>query len=154
MSKNPTENWQILVAEVASTERRLAELEQEIREIGEPAAHELHMRWNDLRLEEEALKQRLHDLLETGGDPDSPQWRKCETLLEWIRDQEDSLGHDADFLHQSPPTSPELVVQSGEHLVTLFLRAMKRLVGNHHPLGISVFVNHTHESLVREYGLE
>jgi hypothetical protein len=31
---------------------------------------------------------------------------------------------------------------------------MKRMIGDHHPLGESVFVNHSHANLTSQYGLE
>lgn len=143
-----------LAREVALSERKLQSLAAEIHEIGQPAAHELQKRLDALKIEEKALQRNLLALLETGAGPEDRRWHKVEALLEWIATEEDSLGHEADFLHQSGKTSSEIAAQAGVHLVELVLRALKRVVGSHHPLGMSVFVNHTHKALAEQYGLK
>jgi hypothetical protein len=39
-------------------------------------------------------------------------------------------------------------------MIDLYRRAINRVLGDHHPLGESVFVNHSHDALAAEYGLE
>lgn len=78
---------------------------------------------------------------------------RIEALLAYIQREEASVERDADFLHQSPPTSAEFAAQAGSRLVDLCLRALKRVVGDHHPLGMSVFVNHSPKVLAERYGV-
>ncbi len=47
-----------------------------------------------------------------------------------------------------------LAMEAGAHMVDLVGRGIKRVIGSHHPLGESVFVNHTHDNLTAQYGLE
>lgn len=143
----------VLAREVARTESRLQQLEWAIEEIGQPAAHELQRRLDALRIEENALKRNLTVLLDADHANDAKRLRKIETLLAYIRSEEDSLQHDAEFLHQSGHTTAEFAAQAGSKLVELVLRGLKRVVGDHHPLGISVFVNHSHKALADQYGL-
>jgi hypothetical protein len=79
---------------------------------------------------------------------------KIEALLAYIRSEESAVEREAEFLHQSPPTSAEFAAQAGSRLVELCLRALKRIVGDHHPLGMSVFVNHSPQLLAERYGLD
>jgi hypothetical protein len=46
-----------------------------------------------------------------------------------------------------------LAVEAGSHLVEVLRHGMKRMIGDHHPLGESVFVNHSHANLTSQYGL-
>jgi hypothetical protein len=39
-------------------------------------------------------------------------------------------------------------------MVDLARRGFHKVLGDHHPLGSSVFVNHTHDNLTHEYGLK
>jgi hypothetical protein len=142
-----------LAREIARAEAKLQQLEWEIEEVGQPAAHELQRRLDALKIEEHALKRNLGELLGADHPDDAARLRKIEALLDYIRREEDSLEHDADFLHQAGPTSSEFAVQAGSKLVGLVLRALKRVVGDHHPLGMSVFVNHNHQDLVERHGL-
>jgi chromosome segregation ATPase len=151
--KATPESMSLLASQIAQSEIRLQQLEWEIEEIGQPAAHELKRRLDALKIEENALKRNLTEALGM-DDPGDARMKKIEALLRYIEREEDAVGHDADFLHQSPPTSAEFAAKAGSKLVELCLRALKRVVGDHHPLGMSVFVNHSHEVLAKRYGLE
>ena len=142
-----------LARDIARAESKLQELEWEIEEIGQPAAHELQRRLDSLKIEEKALKRNLAEWLGRGDSGDTSRLRKIEALLDYIRTEENSLEEDADFLNQSGPTSSEFAVKAGSMLVELVLRALNRVVGDHHPLGQSVFVNHSHKQLSEQYGL-
>lgn len=146
------ETMSMLARKVAESEIRLQALEQEIREIGQPAAHELKRRLDALIIEESALKRNLSECLGM-EEPDGARMAKIEALLAHIEAEEDSVKHDADFLHQSGHTSAEFAAQAGTRIVELCLHALKRVVGDRHPLGMSVFVNQTHEMLATRYGL-
>jgi hypothetical protein len=150
--KRTPEDMSALAREVAQAEANLQNLELEIAEIGQPAAHELKRRFDALKIEEKALKRNLAEALGM-QEPDSVRMKKIEALLHSIQREEASVEHDAHFLHQSPPTSAELAVQAGARLVELCQRALKRLLGNRHPLGMSVFVNQSPASLATRYGL-
>jgi hypothetical protein len=150
--KSTPENLSELARKIAESEVELQRLGWEIEEIGQPAAHELQRRLDVLRIEENALKRNLAELLNM-EDPDSVRMGKLEALLLHIQSEENSVLHDADFLHQSPPTSAEFAAKAGMGLVDLCLRGIKRVIGDHHPLGMSVFVNHNCENLQSLYGL-
>ncbi len=152
METNP-ENLSALARGIAESEAKLQQLEWEIEEIGQPAAHDLKRRLEALKIEESALKRNLAEALDLGG-PDSARMEKVEALLRYIQGEEASVEHDADFLHQSGHTSAEFAAQAGSRLVDLCLRGLKRVVGDRHPLGMSVFVNHSRENLENLYGLE
>jgi hypothetical protein len=79
---------------------------------------------------------------------------KIQALLAYIQREEAAVEHEAEFLHQSPMTSSELAAQAGSRLVDLCLRAIRRVFGDHHPLGMSVFVNHSPQLLAERYGLD
>jgi hypothetical protein len=150
--KSTPENLSELARKIAESEVELQRLGWEIEEIGQPAAHELQRRLDVLRIEENALKRNLAELLNM-EDPDSVRMEKLEALLLHIQSEENSVLHDADFLFQSPPTSAEFAAKAGMGLVDLCLRGIKRVIGDHHPLGMSVFVNHNCENLQSLYGL-
>lgn len=86
-------------------------------------------------------------------DPGDARMTKIEALLDYIQREESAVEREAEFLHQSPPTSAEVAAQAGSRLVGLCLRAIKRVLGDHHPLGMSVFVNHSPQLLHERYGL-
>ncbi len=147
-SQNPSP----LAAKILEAELKLEKLEQEIAEIGQPAGQELQRRLEVLKIEEKALKRNFEES-QLRGEPDSVRMEKIETLLRHIEREEDSVEHDADFLHQAAPSSMTYAVQAGAQVADLLGRGMKRVLGDHHPLGESVFVNHSHDNLTDEYGL-
>ncbi len=140
--KPTPEETAVLARKIAEAEERLQSLEEEIEEIGQPAGQELKRRLDALKIEEAALKRNLLEALDM-DDPGEKRMEKIGILLDYIRREEEALGKDADFLHQSPPTSAEVAAHAGAKLLGLSLRAIKRVVGEHHPLGMSVFVNHS-----------
>jgi chromosome segregation ATPase len=142
-----------LANQIASVESRLQNLEWEIEEIGQPAAHELQRRLDSLKVEEHALKRNLEEALGM-DDPGEARMAKIEALLAYIQGEEAAVEREAEFLHQSPPTSAEFAAQAGSRLMELCLRALKRVVGDHHPLGTSVFVNHSPQLLAERYGID
>lgn len=150
--KPTPEETAALARKIAEVEERLQNLEWEIEEIGQPAAHELKRRLDALKIEEAALKRNLSEALGT-QEPGDARMAKIEALLEYIQREEAAVEHEAEFLHQSSPTSAEVATQAGAHLVALCLRAIKRVVGGHHPLGMSVFVNHSPQLLHERYGI-
>jgi hypothetical protein len=151
--KTTREDPSLLAEKILEAEAKLERLEQEVGEIGQPAGHELRRRLDVLRIEENALKRNFEESRRR-GEPDSLRMEKIEALLRHIEDEEFSVGHDADFLHQSAPSSVTLAVEAGSHLVEVLRHGMKRMIGDHHPLGESVFVNHSHANLTSQYGLE
>ena len=146
------ESLNVLVKKIAECEDKLLRIEWEIEEIGQPAAQELQRRLDALKIEEHALQRNLAEALELGDDG-SARMEKVEALLAHIEREEADVEHEADFLHQSAPTTAEFAAQAGNVVVRLCARALKRVIGNHHPLGMSVFVNHSHETLTSLYGL-
>jgi septal ring factor EnvC (AmiA/AmiB activator) len=141
-----------LAKQVAEAEATLQKLEWEIEEIGQPAAHELQRRLDALKIEERALQRNLTEALGM-DDPGDARMAKIEALLAWIQSEEAAVGRESEFLHQSPPTSSEFAAQAGSRILDLCLRALKRVVGEHHPLGMSVFVNHSPDLLKQRYGV-
>jgi chromosome segregation ATPase len=141
-----------LAKQIAEAEAKLQNLEWEIEEIGQPAAHELQRRLDALKIEEHALKRNLEEALGM-EEPGDARMAKIEALLAYIQSEEAAVEREAEFLHQSPPTSAEIATQVGSRLIDLCLRALKRVVGDHHPLGMSVFVNHSPQLLDERYGL-
>jgi FtsZ-binding cell division protein ZapB len=150
--KPTPESISLLAKKIAESEAKLQSLEWEIEEIGQPAAHELKRRVDALKIEEAALQRNLSEALGM-EEPDAVRMAKIEALLAYIQREESSVEHDAAFLHQSGHTTAEFAAQAGGRLVELCLRALKRVLGNHRPLGQSVFVNHSHELLASRYGL-
>ncbi len=147
-----SENLSPLPAKILELETKLERLEQAVIEIGQPAGHELRRRLDALKIEEKALKRNFEES-QLRGEPDSVRLEKIEILLRHIQREEDSLEHDAEFLHQAAPSSMGIAVQAGAQMADLLGRGVKRVLGGHHPLGQSVFVNHTHDNLTTEYGL-
>lgn len=150
--KPNAENLSELTRLIAGSEAKLEKLEWEIEEIGQPAAHDLKRRLDALKIEEHALKRNLAEALGM-ENPEPARMEKVEALLHYIQSEEASVEHAANFLHQSGHTSAEFAAQAGTRLLDLCLRGLKRVVGNHHPLGMSVFVNHSRENLQSLYGV-
>ncbi len=150
--KTAPEEIAVLAKQVAEAEATLQKLEWEIEEIGQPAAHELQRRLDALKIEERALQRNLTEALGM-AEPGEARMAKIEALLAYIQSEEAAVGRETEFLHQSPPTSSEFAAQAGSHILGLCLRALKRVVGEHRPLGMSVFVNHSPDLLTERYGV-
>jgi chromosome segregation ATPase len=151
--KPNTDNLADLTRQIAESEAKLEKLDWEIEEIGQPAAHDLKRRLDALKIESSALNRNLAETLGM-ENPGPERMAKVEALLHYIQSEEASVEHAANFLHQSGHTSAEFAAQAGQQILGLCLRGLKRVVGNHHPLGMSVFVNHSHENLEDIYGLD
>ncbi len=141
-----------LEEKIALVDAKLEKLEREIHEIGQPAGQELLRRLKNLMVEEKALKRNFEES-RLRGEPDSLRMEKIEALLSHIEHEESSVENDANFLHQSVPSSMSLAVEAGAKVVDLYRRGIKRVIGDHHPLGSSAFVNHSRENLETEFGL-
>lgn len=146
------ENQSLLEEKILEVEAKLAKLERVVEEIGQPAGHELKRRLDILKIESKALARNIEESRKR-GEPHSARLEKIEALLHHIEDGEFSVEHDADFLHQAAPSSVTVAVETGAHIVDAVRSGFRRVIGNHHPLGTSVFVNHTHEHLETEFGL-
>ena len=146
------ENQSMLEGKILEVEAKLEKLEQEVEEIGQPAGHELKRRLDILKIESKALARNIEESRKR-GEPDSARLEKIEALLRHIEDEEFSVEHDADFLHQAAPSSVTVAVETSAHIVDAVRSGFRRVIGDHHPLGTSVFVNHTHENLESEFGL-
>lgn len=142
-----------LAEKIAEMDARLEALGREIGEIGMPAAYDLKKRYDALRIEENALKRNFEEST-ARGEPDAVRLEKIEALLRHIEREEASVEHEAHFLHQSNPSTVILAAQAATGMVELWRKAIKKVLGDVHPLGQSVFVNHTHDSLAEEYGLD
>ena len=151
--KATQEDPSLLAEKILEAEAKLERLEQEVAEIGQPAGHQLRRRLKILRIEEEAVKRNFEESRQR-AEPDSVRMEQIEALLRHIEQEESAVGHEADFLHQSAPSSVTLAVETGSHLVDLYRRGVKRVIGDRHPLGESVFVNHSHANLAAQYGLD
>lgn len=141
-----------LAAKILEAETKLGLLQQSVEEIGLPAAYDLKRRVDALKIEANALKRNFEES-QLRGEPNSLRMEKIETLLDHIKREEASVEHEAEFLNHAAPSSVTLAVEAGAQLVDLYRRGVKRVIGDSHPLGDSVFVNHTHENLEAEYGL-
>ncbi len=151
---NPEPEYSTDVAEkILEAEAKLAKLDKAIEEIGHPANDELRRRLNALRVEENALKRNFVESMRR-GEPDSVRIAKMDTLLKHIQREQDSVGHEADFLQQAAPSSMTAAVEGSVKAMEFVRDGVKKIMGNHHPLGESPLVNKSHESLEQEFGLE
>ena len=142
-----------LAAKIEEAETRIEKLEVEIDEIGQPAAQDLKRRSDALRVEVRALKRNLAETQEGKGDHDS-RMSKIEALLMHIENEESSVEHAAAFLHQGAPSTVVMAAEAGAKVVGAIKRGVKRVVGDHPFETSSVFVNHSHKTLVSRYGLK
>jgi hypothetical protein len=142
-----------LEAKIAIAKEKLETLESEIQQIGLPAGQDLLKRLEMLKIEARALMRNFEESLQR-GEPDSVRLEKMEILLSHIEDEESSVESDAEFLNQSAPSSMTVAVEAGARMVDIYRKALRRILGDSHPLGESVFVNHSHENLTSDYGLE
>lgn len=149
--KSSQEINSLLETKIAEVEAKLQALEKEISEIGPPADYDLRKRLDALKIEERALRRNFDESM-ARGEPDSVRLEKIEILLDHIEREEASVHHEADFLHQANPSSVILAAQAASRALDLWHRGIKKILGDHHPFGSSVFVNHTHDDLVSDYG--
>jgi hypothetical protein len=147
------EDSALIAAKILEAETKLEYLQYRVDEIGLPAAQELKRRVDALKIEACALKRNFEES-RLRGEPGSLKMEKIETLLGHIEREESSVEHEAQFLNNGAPSTMTLAVEAGAQLVGLYRRGVKHIIGNAHPLGESVFVNHSHENLESDYGLE
>ena len=151
--KTKPRTYEELAAEIEVTAAKLRELEQEIKEIGEPASSTLRGRLNALKIEEHALERNFSENAQPAGAalPESNRMRQVETLLHHIEREETALQHEADFLHQASPTTLELAFRGASRMIDPATRKWKKVRGNRHWLWHSPFVNNTYETLSGKY---
>lgn len=142
-----------LEAKIAIAKGKLETLELEIRRIGLPAGQDLLKRLEMLKIEARALLRNFEESRQR-GEPDSVRLEKMEALLDHIEDEESSVEHDAEFLNQAAPSSMAMAVEAGARMVDIYRKGLRMVLGDSRLLGESVFVNHSHENLTSEYGLE
>ena len=148
---SPSDTASLLAAKIDEVEAKLALLEKEIAEIGLPAGYDLQKRLEALKIEEKALRRNFEES-QARGEPDAVRLARIEALLRHIENEEASVEHEAHFLHQSNPSSVILAAQAATGMIELWRRGIKKVLGDVHPFGSSVFVNHTHDDLVSDYG--
>lgn len=149
---NPTIENSRIAEKINEADSRLEKLDREIAEIGMPAGQDLRRRLEALKIEERALRRNFEESV-SKGESSPGRMEKVEALLHHIEREESSVEHAVNFLHQAAPSSMTLAVEAGARVVDLYRRGVHKVIGNHHPLGESVFVNQTHEGLTRRYGL-
>lgn len=142
-----------LAEKINDAELKLAELEEALLVVGHPADAKLQERLDALRIEEEALKRNYTDLLEHPHD-EQERLKKVITLLEHIEREEASVQHEADFLAQSAPSSVILAATAASRVFDALGAAFNKYLKGKRPMGESVFVNHTHDDLVKFYGIK
>lgn len=139
-----------LAEKIAHREEILEELEQRLKQIGEPAAHELRKRLEALKVEEQALQRNYAEVQEGRSHPQE-RMQKVEALLHHIEREESSMQHEADFLSLGAPSSVSVAFRSGARLYDLGTRGLKRIFRDQSPWH-SPFVNRTHESIMANFG--
>ena len=150
--KTSSNQTTLFAEKIVVTEEKLDSLEIEIADIGQPAGANLRRRLDALKVEEYALQRNFSEAEEPGKD--TPHRREqLEALLHHIEREEASLEHEADFLRQSAPSSVTVAAEAGSRFLSAIGRGMKRVLKGHRPLGSSVFVNHSYDTLVTRYGL-
>lgn len=135
-----------LDVQIAHAGEHLEKLNTELHDIGEPASRELNRRLNALKVEYRALQRNYSEFQHRDHDG-ALALQKIQTLLDHIEREESSLDHEANFLHQSNPSSMELAVRAGSHLVDLYRQGKQHLIGDRHPLGASAFVNQSGDKI-------
>ena len=153
MKTNEHSRNELLAAKIEEAELRIEKLEVEIDEIGQPAASELKRRLEALKVEERALKRNLEEA-QWGKGNHEERMAKVEALLRHIEREESSVEHEAAFLHQGNPSTVVMAAEAGARVVDAVRRGLKKVVGEHPFETSSVFVNHSHETLVKHYGLK
>ncbi|MGB6220351.1 hypothetical protein [Haloferula sp.] len=153
MDTNDASHEVLLATKIEEAEQKLEKLELAIDEIGQPAASELKRRLEALKVEERALKRNFEEA-RVGQLTNAAKMEKIETLLRHIEREESSVEHEAAFLHQGNPSTVVMAAEASAKLVGAISRGVKKVVGEHPFETSSVFVNHSHETLVSRYGLK
>lgn len=135
-----------LDAQIANAGEQLEKLSTELHDIGEPASRALDRRLNALKIEYKALQRNYGEFQHRDHDG-ALALQKIHILLDHIEREESSLGHEAHFLHQSNPSTMELAVRAGSHVIDLYRQGKQHIIGDRHPLGASVFVNQSADEI-------
>ena len=151
MSHEP-ESKDRLAEKIDATEEKLNALHRDVESIGEPASRDLQHRLEAIDVEEHALQRNFAEL-QKGEATDETKLRKIETLLHHIEAEEAAVGHEADFLHQGAPSTLDLAYRVGSRCFDLGASGVKKIIGDHHILWHSPFVNTTIESLSTRFHL-
>lgn len=153
MKTNDASHESELAAKIEEAELKIESLETQIEEIGQPAASELKRRLEAIKVEERALKRNFAET-RGGGESAQSKMAKVEALLRHIEREELSVEREAAFLHQGAPSTMVLAAEAGAKLIQAVGRGVKKVVGERPFEESSVFVNHSHETLVKRYGLK
>ena len=141
-----------LAEKIDATEKKLQALHVEVESIGEPASSDLQHRLEAIDVEEHALQRNFAELQE-GKATDEKKLRKIEALLHHIEAEEANLHHEAEFLNQGAPSTLDLAYRIGSRCFDLGANGVKKIIGDHHILWHSPFVNTTIESLSSRFHL-
>ena len=136
---------------IAQIDARLEVLEDQLHQIGRPAANHLFERLDALKIEDRALRRNFE---EVRSHPRQERLEKLETLLRHIEREETSVEHEAAFLGQSVPSSVVLAAETASRVADAVGHRLGKILHGHHPFGSSVFVNHSHDELVDYHGLQ
>ncbi len=141
-----------LAHRIAESDAKLTLLEDGLAKINDPAGDRLRERLKALKIEEKALKRNFN---EASGDCPDHQERieRVKRLLAQVQQEEASIEHEKAFLEQASPSTVILAAEAGSRAARKVGSKVRRIIGNRHPLGWSVFVNHTHDDLVARHGL-
>jgi hypothetical protein len=140
-----------VAAKIAQVDARLAVLEYRVNQIGRPAGNRLFERLDGLKVEARALRRNFE---ESQVKQDSHRLEQLDALLGHVEREELSVEQEAAFLAQSAPCSVTVAAETGARAVAALGRGLHKVLHGHHPLGCSVFVNHSHDNLVEYHGLE
>lgn len=135
---------------IAYVEARLKVLEYRVARIGRPAGNRLFERLEALKVEDRALRRNF---TEAQGKPDPERLARLEALIQHIEREELSVEHEAAFLADSPPSMVTTAAETGARVASVLVKGLHKALHGHHPFGTSIFVNHTHDNLVRYHGL-
>ncbi|MCH7228451.1 hypothetical protein [Haloferula sp. A504] len=136
---------------LAHVDARLEALEYKLQEIGRPAANRLYERLEALKVEDRALRRNLE---EAEDKPNPARLAHLDALIRHIEREELSVEHEAAFLENSAPSSVTVAAETGARVAKVLGRGIHKVLHGHHPFGHSVFVNHSHASLVEYHGLK
>ncbi len=139
-----------LAEKIDATERKLNALHKEVESIGGPASNALKPHLDAIRVEEHALQRNFAEL-NRQEQPDEQKLRKVESLLHHVEAEEAALEHEAEFLHQGAPSTLDLAYRIGSKVFDVGARGVKKVIGDHHILWHSPFVNTTGESLASRF---
>ncbi|BCX46847.1 hypothetical protein HAHE_07550 [Haloferula helveola] len=148
---NDSESQDPVAEKIAQIDARLEALEEQLHQIGRPAANHLFERLEALKIEDRALWRNFE---EVRSHPRQERLEKLETLLRHIEREEASVEHEAAFLGLSAPSSVVLAAEAATKVADAVGHRVGKILHGHHPFGSSVFVNHSHSQLVDYHGLQ